>query len=273
MNIHIILNYCHKQLGKSRFASRLAVYVRNQCRCIIHYHLTGGAALADSGEAFLIQALGTRIKTFIDVGANIGDWTDLMAKHAPDFERAILFEPSTIAFKQIKDRFGDSSKIELIQAAVADKPGELSFYEEPNAGHTSSLVPGFSTGIAVERKVRVTTLDEEVEQRSLGVINLLKVDTEGYDLHVLQGTKNLLTKQQIEIIQFEYNDAWALAGSTLHKAYELLESFGYQVFLLKTGGLFKLNYSRYGEYFDYSNFVAISSKKFPELQHLVVGSI
>jgi hypothetical protein len=134
-------------------------------------------------------------------------------------------------------------------------------------------VPGFSADMAVEKKVRVTTLDYEVEQRSWGVINLLKVDTEGYDLHVLQGTKHLLANQQIEIIQFEYNDAWALAGSTLYKAYELLESFGYQVFLLKTGGLFKLNYQRYGEYFDYSNFVAISSKAFPDLQHLVVGVI
>jgi FkbM family methyltransferase len=273
MNTYAILNYFHRQLGKSRFASRLAIYIRNQCRCIIHYHLTGGSALTDSGEFFLIQALGKRIKTFIDVGANIGDWTDLMAKYAPDFEQAVLFEPSEIAFRQIKDRFGDNSKIELIQAAVADEPGELSFFEEPNSGHTSSLVPGFSAALAIEKKVSVTTLDSEVEKRSLGIINLLKVDTEGYDLHVLRGTKSLLAKQQIEIIQFEYNQAWALAGSTLHKAYELVESFGYHVFLLKADGLFKLNYQLYGEYFDYSNFVAISSKKLPELQHLIVGSI
>jgi len=273
MNLYAILNYFHRHLGKSHFASRLAVYIRNQCSCVIRYHLTGGAALTDSGEYFLIQALGVRIKTFIDVGANIGDWTNLMAKYSPDFDQAILFEPSEVAFKQIKDSFGDINKIELVQAAVADEPGELSFYEEPNSGHTSSLVPGFSADIAIERKVRVTTLDSEIEKRSLGVINLLKIDTEGYDLHVLQGTRRLLAKQKIEIIQFEYNDAWALAGSTLYKAYELLESFGYQVFLLKTDGLFKLDYQLYGEYFDYSNFVAISSKKLPELQHLVVGSI
>lgn len=273
MNTHAILNYIHRQLGKSRLASRLAIYVRNQCRCIIHYRLTGGAALADSGESFLIQTLGTRIKTFIDVGANVGDWTALMTQHAPDFEQALLFEPSTIAFQQIKARFGDRRNIELIQAAVADQPGELSFYEEPNAGHTSSLVPGFSANVAVEKKVRVTTLDQEVEQRSLDTINLLKVDTEGYDLYVLKGAKNLLGKQRIEIVQFEYSKAWLLADSTLYRALKLLESFDYQVFLLKTNGLFKLNYSFYGEYFDYSNFVAISSKVFPEFKHLVIGSI
>lgn len=86
---------------------------------------------------------------------------------------------------------------------------------------------------------------------------MLKIDAEGYDLHVLLGARGLLESRRIGVVQFEYNAPWARAGSTLSFAFQLLRGAGYRVFLLKAGGLYRFEPDRVGEYFHYSNFVAL----------------
>src|SRR3954468_16629026 len=106
------------------------------------------------------------------------------------------------------------------------------------------------------RVVPGTRLDPEATRLGLDHIDLLKIDAEGYDLHVLRGAQRLLKEQRIDVIQFEYGEAWPYAGSTLSAAYQLLEGAGYQVFALKGEQLVKVDYQLYGEYFRYTNFVA-----------------
>lgn len=273
MNIHAILNSIHRTLGKSDLATRLAIYLRNQCRCVIFYHLIETPEHNENGELFLIQNLGSNINTFVDVGANIGDWTDLVLKNSPHIKSALLFEPADSAFEKLYNRFQDAQFVKVIKQPVSEQPGEMSFFEEPDAGKTSSLVKGYSNPSAFEKKLIVTTIDDEAKKYALPIINLLKIDAEGYDFYVMRGATELLANQRIEVIQFEYNDSWVLSGCTLYAAMKFLESFAYQVFLLKANGLYRLNYELYGEFFHYANFVAISSQAFPSLQHLVVGSI
>lgn len=59
-------------------------------------------------------------------------------------------------------------------------------------------------------------------------------------------------------MKLEYNSPWAHAGSTLADALRLLSECGYEVFLLKADGLFRIRYELYGEYYAYSSYVAVS---------------
>jgi hypothetical protein len=129
---------------------------------------------------------------------------------------------------------------------------------EPEAGETSSLVPGFSRPTATAIKVPVTTIDHEIGKRGLGLVDFIKVDAEGFDLKVLKGAARMLRQKQIGVVQFEYNAPWAEAGSTLAEARRYLEGMGYELFLLKGDGLYSPQFQRYGEYFGYSNYVAVS---------------
>jgi hypothetical protein len=162
--------------------------------------------------------------------------------------------------------------VTIVEAAVSDSLGNAQFFEEPEAGKTSSLLAGFSAFGARGKPVRVTTLDAEADSHDFGYVDFLKVDAEGFDLHVLRGAANLLSSRRIGIVQFEYNAPWARAGSTLAAAYALLESSGYKVFLLKPTGLFELNYNLYGEYFSYSNFVAIAPEWLSSLRAHIRGA-
>jgi FkbM family methyltransferase len=271
MNLAGLLNSFHRTLARSRLVIRLAILLRNQCRCIIKYHLSEEADIAKNGELWFAQLIAQNSSIFIDVGANIGNWANLFLVSMLGSGKGLLFDPSEYAIEKLNQRFGQAADIEVIQLAVADMPGKMTFFEEPDAGETSSLVPEFSNLSAIKKWVNVTTLDIEVEKRQLKHIDFLKIDAEGYDFHVLRGASGLLSQQQIGVIQFEYGKAWAIAGSTLAAALNFLKSFGYQVFLLKSTGLFEINYSLYGEYFEYSNFVAVSPNKIMNVKPFIRG--
>jgi FkbM family methyltransferase len=239
----------------------LAILVRNQCRCIIAYHLGGNTNPYENGEAWFAKLVAPGASAVIDVGANVGNWIGMLLAALTPVTKVLLFDPSEEAVKILKHRFEKEHSVEIIGSAVGDTQGDVTFFEEPGAGEMSSLVKGISTEAAIERTVYLTTLDLEAEKRGLKYIDLIKVDAEGYDLHVLRGASRLLSSQRVGFIQFEYNASWSLAGSTLAAAISYLNSAGYSVFLLRPRKLVSLNYDRYGEYFAYSNLVAIAPDK------------
>lgn len=259
----------HRALGRRRTPARLAIKLRNQCRSVIKYHLGGNPDPLTNGEAWLVRQVAPQSLTFVDVGANVGNWADLFLQSAPDDCRGLLFDPSDVAFEKLSARFGQSESVQLIKAALGDRAGELPFWEEPGGGETSSLSPHGGRRGFVEKIVTVRTLDEEVEERRWGNVDFVKVDAEGHDLHVLRGASGLLSRQRIRVVQFEYGEFWSSAGSTLAAALNLLRSFRYQVFLLKATGLHELDYGLYGEYYSYSNYVAVAPAAMPLLRHAV----
>jgi FkbM family methyltransferase len=194
----------------------------------------------------------------VDVGANTGAWTRLFLNHGPSVSRALLFEPSRIAFRELVAVFGGDDRVTCVNAAVSDSPGTMPFFEEPAAGETSSLLRMHSRADATRKAADVTTIDAALEDHAIERVDFLKTDAEGYDLHVLRGAGRALAENRVQVVQFEYNAPWALADSTLAGALGLLDSYGYAVFLLRSTGLHEFDYETYGEFSSYANFVAVA---------------
>ena len=264
-----ILAAMQRALGRSTLVVSAAVKIRNQCASIIRYQLGEDWHLDQNGESWLVQFFGPSCSTFIDVGANVGEWAQLLLYYAPTAKHGLLIDASCSAVTKLKGRFQNEPAISIIHAAVSDTVGEEYFYEEDDAGMTSSLVAGFSMPGAKRNLVCVTTLDAEASKHGLSHIDILKIDTEGYDLHVLRGAENLLRNQSIGIIQFEYNAPWADAGSTLTGARRLLNRHGYEVFLLKSTGIYRIDFAYFGEFYQYANFIAVSKKNMLQIEAAV----
>ena|SRR5438067_617319 len=79
--------------------------------------------------------------------------------------------------------------------------------------------------------VPITTLDAFCTEQSIPHINFLKIDTEGTDLRVLQGARDLLSRQAIDLVEVE---AGANPANETHVPFEILkahlESHGYLLF-------------------------------------------
>ena len=253
-----LLDKIHRCLGRSTIAVNIAVLARNQCRCIIGYHLGESANPYLNGEAWLAGLVAPHASAFVDVGANKGAWTSLFLEKSSTSVKGLLFDPSASAVDALHRRFGFHEGIEIIPAAVGDASGCMELFEEPDCGEGSTLVADASPSGAERKTVNVVKLDDEMEKRGMTCVDYIKVDAEGYDLHVLRGCTRILEEQRVGVIQFEYGSSWAQAGSTLSSAFRLLNSSGYEVFLLQLNKLTVFDYSRYGEFYSYSNFVGIS---------------
>ncbi|TCT04601.1 FkbM family methyltransferase [Aquabacter spiritensis] len=244
-------------VAKNRFGVAFSIKLREQCNSIIGLSLSSGIEPTQNGELLLIDVVAPRSRYFVDVGANVGNWS-LMFADRMTHAKGLAFEPGPQTVERLRAalRGAGFGGIEVVASAVSDLPGTLRFWEEAGYGETSSLLSQHSHPDAKAVAVPVTTLDIEMQTRGVERIDFLKIDAEGFDLNVLRGAAGYLGGQRIRVLQFEYNAPWALAGGTIQAAFRLLEGNGYKVRLLMRDGLFIVNPAMAGEYFRYGNYVA-----------------
>lgn len=252
------IDYAQKALGRSRLAVQLAIKIKNQCDLVLGARFGGSHLFADSGEEWLARLIAPRSSFFVDVGANVGEWSVMFAAQMVRPPAGVLFEPhpgTAIRLRAVMQEAGLAG-CDVIEAAATDRSGTAPFFAEPNYGHTSSLHALRHRRSADTINVRLCRLDDELSQRRIADIDVLKVDAEGHDFFVLLGAETYLAARRIKLVQFEYNAFWIEAGATLTRAVAHLAAHGYVVRLLRADGLYELDVGRCGEFFKYSNFVA-----------------
>lgn len=168
------------------------------------------------------------ISTVFDVGANIGQSAVPLAS---TYRHATIhcFEPLQASFSKLTRTIEDNKRIFAHHIALGDDEGSkiLVVTEKTTRCRISnSILPG-----QVIENIRATTLDLFCKQNSIEQIDFLKIDTEGYDLKVLKGAQDLLSKQKILFIQVEAgfgpnNETHA----SFTKIKEKLEDDGYLIF-------------------------------------------
>jgi FkbM family methyltransferase len=162
---------------------------------------------------FLGQAVGQDAKVVFDVGAKYGRYTSQFLRLFPEATvYAVDCAPPAIA--RLERDFGDHKRVEIVPCALlnvyARWPEEVTifpFHLCQMAG-SSSIHPvtdafGCETHNTETIKVPATTLDEFCGQCGIESIDLLKIDTEGSDLAVLQGAQRLLSEDRIRAIHVE----------------------------------------------------------------------
>jgi FkbM family methyltransferase len=223
-----------------------------------------------NGEDWILTILGSSCRRFVDVGANRGDFSAAFLRNSPEAE-GLLFDPSEVAYEKLTTRFAEQPTVRVIRKAVSDRPGRAAFFEEPEAGLGSSLVKNCAILGSKRIEVEVTTLDAEVAH--WGGADYVKIDAEGHDFPAMVGASTCLSRRSIRFLQFEYHNTWAVAGATLRAALNFLTSFSYTVYLLKGEALYQTNYEAYGEYFYYSNYLAVRTQDEPAILKYVKGRI
>ena len=121
---------------------------------------------------------------------------------------------------------GCISSCELIEAAVSDAPGEVTFYEDPKADGSHSIHSDWPGDKRVLGKVSCVTLQEIIESKRIAKIHFLKIDIEGNEYAALKGLGERLDPCFVEILYVEMSrDREAIC--------QLMESRGYVGFVNK----------------------------------------
>jgi len=262
-----MISKVQKLLASSRLLTKLALKVRNQCNAVLACRIGKENDGAQSGEYWFIeQYLSPDAECVIDVGANRGDWASAIHRSSSDGVEIHCYEPDPRVESDFKSSFDQSRKVHFYGVAVGSKKGELDIFLDQQSTELTSVVE--SGRDQYRTTVDVTTLDDESERHQLRYIDLLKIDTEGYEEAVLRGASALLHEEKIGCIQFEYGKKWVKTSATL-QVVSFLESYNFEVFILRPDSLQRVDFDMIGEYFSYSNYIAVHKKNRNRIENLI----
>lgn len=218
-----------------------------------------------SGEKYFInKILSKYVKDkpiFLDVGANIGNYTNLLLNKYPNSE-IHLFEPHPKNFKKLEKReFG--KKLFLNNLAVSEENGSIEIFDyRDNDGSTHAsvyreVIVDIHKGEAVSYQVGKTTLDDYLNKKKIIKVNLLKIDVEGHELQVLKGASKAINNGNIKIVHFEFNEMNIESGTFLKDIINMLENFNFYRLLPKSLLPLKSYRAITHELFAFQNIIAI----------------
>lgn len=146
------------------------------------------------------------MRTILDIGANVGQSALEFRKNWP-LAQIHCCEPIAAIHMKLLNRV-KSPLTRCHHLAIGAKREKSIMYvpDEATRSDISSLHGGHPAlvGRAVhEELVEVITLDHLLEQEKIGRADYLKIDTEGHDMLVLEGAKDLFRARRIGIVEVE----------------------------------------------------------------------
>ena len=202
----------------------------------------------------LSLAWGTPVNSFFDVGANDGQTSSAANRYFPG-ARIFAFEPHSPTFERLAQRMARCSGFSCYNFALGSENGSVTFYEYDESV-LNSLIPNAQYAVrsgkdARKLRAKCVTLDEFCATNGIKGIDVLKIDTEGFELEVIKGSANLLETGSVRFVYLEYNDLQPRensVGGALGPVAQLLNEYGFR---------FVASYNDYivseGEFFNVSN--------------------
>lgn len=188
----------------------------------------GRHGLSYAEERFLQRHLAsTGPGVLFDVGANAGSYTQVLQRFSPG-STIHAFEPHPRTFQTLQ-RTAQAGTT-LVNMAMSDRAGTMQLFDfASDDGSTQASLAEAAVGMfdpaTVSHTVEVTTLDDYMERTGIGWIDLLKIDTEGFDINVLRGARKALARRAIRAIQFEFIPADIALHVSMRDFFEVLQGF------------------------------------------------
>jgi FkbM family methyltransferase len=145
----------------------------------------------------------TDLKVVFDVGANEGQTAEYYVRAFP-CAQIYSFEPVAATYKSLVERVSKWPRVRAFQLAFADSNRTAKIQPVPVSG-LNSLRNELSNSCSSScgELVTIRTLDSFCAEENINHIDLLKTDTEGFDLEVVKGAEAMLRAGQIQFILAE----------------------------------------------------------------------
>ncbi|MHC4157722.1 MAG: FkbM family methyltransferase [Planctomycetota bacterium] len=233
-----------------------------------------GGSVESSGEKSIFKKLKSLKQDsycLFDVGANKGDFTKLILDFFNnDHIEVHSFEPSKATFKLLSNNI-KSDKVILNNKGLGREAGIFPFYTGFPGSGTASLTKRkmdcYGVDFDYSEDVSIDTLDDYCLSNDIKEIDLLKIDVEGHELDVLEGSKEMLKRKTIRMISFEFGGCNIDTKIFLRDFYYLFNELGFLLYRITPSGYFYLlgNYSEKLEMFRTTNYIGIRQDVAKEL--------
>ena len=191
-------------------------------------------------EIILLEQLkkSNRPITMFIIGAYRGDELKKIFK-TKKVSHITLFEPvpnNILILREKTKKYKE--KIEIVEAAVSDFDGKILFNETNILGNGSILKPSElaikSYGVKQTESFDVATVKLSTYCKNKPTPDILWVDVQGYELHVLQGAESIINKVKLIFIEISIWEPTYVKGCVASELIDYLRNFEFELTQLGT---------------------------------------
>ena len=168
----------------------------------------------------------------LDIGAHVGLWTMQLAK---SFETVHAFEPLPVHVECFKANTAELKNVILHELCLGSHNGVAAIQPiEDNSGNSHMAATGET--IASALMANLNRLDDYAEERMPGVeVGFIKIDVEGYEIHVVKGAEKLIQRCR-PVMVVEQKPGYAERyGCSTGLVLNLLKSWGARIVWQRAG--------------------------------------
>lgn len=192
---------------------------RSDAKILARYREFEGLPDLDVSKVAKCVALSPSFATAIDIGAHVGAVSVYLSRK---FSKVLAFEaiPSTYAYLQ--ENTAQIGNIEALNMAVGPEEGDVYFDHYSKHGQLSHVSGNPVAHTERVGPIRVRTIDSF----NVSDVSFIKIDVEGYELPVLEGASDTITRCQPLILLEQAGNDELHFNRPRNEASEFLEQLG-----------------------------------------------
>ncbi len=181
--------------------------------------------------------------TILDIGANFGLYTAIGGRIIREHGRLIAFEGNPHTFEYLErtmyaNKLYHNERVQLVNALVSDQSGTGTLHYRPTALGGASMAGQSAPGV-VSVDVRSLTIDDYLGDDVK--VDLVKIDVEGYEPHVLKGMERTLARSStVRLIIEAFENFIRPHYGDPEKYFAYLRGLGFAVCRIAEGGKLEL---------------------------------
>ena len=193
-------------------------------------------------KKFFRKLFLNKISIVVDVGSHKGEYIFNIIKNFT-YDKIYSFEPNPKIFKILENKLSKKNNIELFKVGVGNEEGKVILNSNLESSSTSInnlntsskyfkkkyllLNPLKNKLVSKPIEIQVIKLSNFIKSNKINSIDLLKIDTEGYEFKVIQGLEDQISK--IKYIHFEHHfDDMIIKNYNLSNIHDYLKKYNFK---------------------------------------------
>jgi len=189
----------------------------------------------DPNEFVFLNSVLKDGMVFLDAGANEGLYSLFASRCVGSSGLVFSFEPSQREFRRLNCniRINGLNNVRAVPSALADIEGqtELHIADPSHAGQNTLGKFIYDVTLLRTENVSVQTLDAFAAKSGLTRLDVLKLDVEGAERRVLEGSRSVLRKMRPIVLFEASDDALKAQGTSVPDLLDFFRTLGYEFYI------------------------------------------
>jgi len=190
----------------------------------------------DKQEIALMQQHIREGDVVLDIGANIGFYTQILSELVGETGKVYAFEPDKTNYTYLLRNAGHLKNVEFFNKAVSEKSGKITLYHSDllNVDHKTYATANYTSSTEID----CIAVDDIIPDLK---VNFIKIDIQGYEYFAFKGmSKILLNNHYLKILTEFYPYGINQSGVSSIEFIDLLRQQQFTPFICEAGELIPL---------------------------------